>query len=411
MYHRKNIAPFLISTLAVISVFMLSFYIPKAQNKTSVGSFKISEVQDRTVSVEEQIITFETYDLKTIHTIRLVISGTYGSIVLIPKIKNGQPIFSIPPTFTKYAGSIAFYLIQHEKVLQDGVFNLLPKTTEIGLIENYLGPRSIVANDRDHTMLVSIPTDIYDNLLPDSMNIEIKTQFKNTITISTKELTSGFAWKRIPAPLVTGRISTGSTLGDVSSKELVADIFPDVAQDFSISVNSNHSYADGNEIISLQTTQIKDKRGNIMTDGTLVSFMMTDETGAYWQTNTTTVNGFAFAKTLHPQTPTTWKISATISGIASSQEINQTFVSILDTIPVMTLQNRQVLVGPLTSYLGQLVQDGIIVSFQIDGATYTKLTTNGKVSFDVKQEDHPKGNYNVIIQTLGLETTQNISLD
>jgi len=408
MHNRKNIVPFLVLALVISSISLLSFYTPKEKPNTSAILFKISEIKDIIVSAEEQIIAFDTYDLNTIHSVNLVLSGTYGNIILNPILENEAPVFKIPNTFTKYAGSVAYCLFQNEKSLQKGVFRLLSDTTNIGSIENYLGPRSIVANERDYTMLVSIPTDSLGNLLPDGTEIELKTQFKNSITKNTERLSSGFAWKRIPAPLQTGRISTGSTLQKVSSKELIADIFPDLAQDFTISVNSNHNYADGNEIITFQTTQIKDKQGNIITDGTLVAFIIQDDLGAYWQTNATTINGFAFAKTLHPQSPSRWKIRATISGIAKSPKIDQVFVSILDSIPVNIQRNRQLVVGPLTSYLGQFVQDGISVSMQIDGKTYTRLTKNGEVTFQLKKEDHPKDKYTITVNTLGLETIKNI---
>ena len=268
-----------------------------------------------------------------------------------------------------------------------------------------------MANERDYTMLVSIPTDTLDNMLPDGTLVELKSHYKNTTTASSHTLSSGIAWKRISAPLQSGRMSTASSLKTASSRELVVDIFPDVAQDFSITASSHHNYADGNELITFETSQIKDAHGNIMTDGTLITFYIKSNLGDYWQTQAITVNGYAFAKALHPQSPSHWKITAAITGIAQSKEIAFTFESIIEQIPITITTSRSITVGPLTSYLGQWVQEGIEVSLEIDGVIYTQQTKKGTVTFYLKPENHPSGAYSIIIRTLGIENAQKLVLD
>ena len=411
MATRNYIAPLFLIAIILMSIGLVSFYTIQKETKIYNGTFELEHIEDSTVSTTEQILHFKTYDDPGEASVHLILSGTYGSIVLTPKVVDITPVFVIPSTFTQYAGNVAYNLVQNEQTIQKGSFKLLPDTKNLGAVETYLGPRSIVANVRDYTMLVSIPTDTLDNMLPDSTQVALKTQFKTTIITTTHNLKSGFAWKRVFSPLKIGRLSTGSTLGNRSSKELIADIFPDTAQDFSITVDRNHTYADGNEIITFKTTQIKDAHDNIMTDGTVVTFYMKDTSGAYWQTNASTVNGYAFAKALHPQSPTTWEVTAAITGIAHSQKLMQQFIAIIETIPVTIFKDRQIVIGPLTSYLGQLVQEGISVSLEIEGNTYQALTRNGKAQFLLKEEDYPAGSYMIKIETLGLDTTQNITVD
>jgi hypothetical protein len=397
--------------MTVISLLLLSFFSPQEEIIDSQATFRIKQIENRTVSNKEQHVSFETYDHTGIDDVYLILSGTYGTVVLESEFVDLVPYFFIPESFTKHAGIVTYTLVQNEKPIQEGTFKLFANTQNLGAIETYLGPRSIIANIRDYTMLVSIPTDTLDNLLPDSTQIALKTQFKTAITTTEHTLNSGFAWKRISSPLQTGRLSTGSTLGSSASKELIVDIFPDLAQEFSIRAVSNHNYADGNEIISFETTQIKDAHGNIMTDGMQVTFYIRNDTGAFWQIQTTTVNGYAFAKALHPQSPSNWQVTAAIAGITQSPEISTTFTPIIETIPVTMRKNRQIVVGPLTSYLGQWVQDGIDVSLHIHGTTYDALTKNGEVQFHLKAEDYPKGAYTFTIQTLGLEATHKITVE
>lgn len=411
MSRHKHIIPLLYIAAIAVGLGLLSFYGVQANPEASPELVRLQPVGDRTVSTEEQYLFFQTPESTDITSVQLVLSGTYGSMVITPELLDNKPLFVIPSSFTKHAGVVTYHLVQQEQSIQQGTFNLLPETENLGAVETYLGPRSIVANVRDYTMLVSIPTDTLDNMLPDSTQVLLKSQFKNSITTTDHYLSNGFAWKRIFSPLKTGRLSTGSTLEDRSSKELIADIFPDTAQDFSITTERNHDYADGNEIITFGTSQIIDAHGNVMTDGTLVTFYMKDSEGAQWQTNASTVNGYAFAKALHPQSPSTWQITAAITGIAQSEVLTQTFTPIIQTIPVQKVADRQLKVGPLTSYLGQLVQDGITVTLHIGDQTFESLSRNGEASFYLKEEDFKQGIYEITIQTLGIETTRQITLD
>lgn len=404
MKNHKHIAVFVLIIGIIISMLFLSFLQPSEEQQEFKASYNIEHITDTIVSSAGRIIRFKTSNTALENEVHLILSGTYGTIVLTPDTSSWETFFSIPPAFTQRAGVVHYFLVQKEQTIQEGTFTLLPNTQELGGVSTYLGPRSIMANERDYTMLVSIPTDKLDNMLPDSTAVHLKTQFKNVITTTNHKLGAGFVWKRIPAPLQTGRISTGSTIKDVSSSELVADIFPDLAQDFTITSTSNHNYADGNEIITFKTSQIKDIHGNTITDGTLVTFSITDSSGSYWQVNATTVNGFAFAKALHPQSPGDWTVRAAITGIAQSDILKVTFMPIIEKIPfTISKDNRNISVGPLTSYLGQLVQDGIEVSLSVNKFDYktTQLSQDGMVNFYISKEAYPDGPGRIILEALG----------
>ncbi|PRP66229.1 hypothetical protein [Nonlabens agnitus] len=337
---------------------------------------------------------------------KLIVSGTYGSTISRPEKKDDKWFFQIPPSISKRAGVVQWDLVLEDLIIQKGEFQLLPDTKNLCALENYLGPRSIVANVRDYTMLVAIPTDSLDNMLPDDTQVFLKHQFKNKINTTPFALEKGFAWQRIPSPLSTGRISTGSTLDQISSTELVADVFPDVAVDFQLSLDQNHSYADGNEISTFKTSQITDEHGNVMTDGTLVKFFMSDANGSQWQTMASTINGYAFAKAIHPQTPTTWTVKALIQGIAESPDLIVTFKSIIDDIPVEMQNNDTIVVGPLTSYLGQIIPDGIQVTIDFQGETQILFTEKGMAT--ITFESAINENAEMTIATLGLTKTSKI---
>lgn len=376
----------------------------------SENDFKIELPKDQIVTNNGIRVPFTTYDKKTYSLLDVVISGTYGTTVLKTQLKDEQLSVYIPKEITQHAGMIEWELMAQQKTLQKGTFQLLPNLKKLHAIENYAGPRSIIANDRDYTMLVSIPVDHLDNLLPDQTPLKVSYQFKGTISNSNKQIESGFAWQRIPAPQSTGRLITGSTMESISSKELVIDVFPDIPVAFNITKDSNHNYADGNELITLKTDQIKDPYGNVLTDGTLVTFYIHDDLGNTWNTTASTVNGYAFAKALHPQSPSTWTVKGVITGMVESPELDIKFQSIIDQIPVSIDQNNTITIGPLTSYLGQIIPDGIPVTLKFKDQEITVRTKNGMARHIFDQQFNESGNYEVMITTLGTSIVKRIEL-
>ncbi|WP_303686150.1 hypothetical protein [Nonlabens dokdonensis] len=409
---RKLVSNITFWALIVMTAIIYSCSEKQKIEKTAIAAdaFKIVTPIDQVVTKNGIKIKFQSYNNDDFELLEFVVSGTYGTTVLKPQLHQDQLAIHIPEVISQHSGIIEWKLIAGETTLERGSFKLLPNIKQLKTVENYVGPRSIIANERDYTMLVSIPVDSLDNMLPDQTVVQMSKQFKGDITTTTKKIQSGFAWQRIPAPLTTGRLITGSTLQQISSKELVVDIFPDIAVPFKITKSSNHNYADGNEIIILQTDQIKDSHGNIMTDGTLVTFFIKDDHDNSWQTTASTVNGYAFAKALHPQAPSTWTVKGVINGMVESPELNITFKSIIDEIPFSFSENKIVTIGPLTSYLGQLVPDGIPVQLKIDGSEIILKTHNGISTYTFDTKIIEPNTYDIQIKTLGITTTKSIEL-
>ncbi len=332
----------------------------------------------------------------------LSVSTSLGATLLTPVGSKKDYYFYLPPDFSKRAGLVNYCLIVDGNTIEKNSFVLEPELSQLGSVETYAGPRSIMANTRDFTMLVSIPTDPYDNLLTDGIPITLLSQFKDKVVQTKKELELGFAWVRVPAPLETGRISTASTINNIASEELAIDVFSDLAQDFSIDVSRNHTYADGNQICTFSTSQIKDQYNNVIPDGTVVDFFVKDDLGRHWKLSATTVNGYAFAKALHPEIPSIWKVQATMLGIAKSQQTVVTFDAILDRLPV-TLEDNKVVVGPLHSYMGQLVEDGLRVDLIFGDQIETALTRNGRVIFELDTPAKRDQSHQMEVRALGLK--------
>ena len=345
------------------------------------------------------------FTLNTPEKIQLFLHAAFGSTV----IESETGDFIIPEFMSNKKGKIDYVVLHDSKALLNGSIQIKANLVTPVQLESYVGPPSIVAGGRDYTMQVVVATDVYDNPLPDSTAMRLKHQFldtKNEESIYSKDM---IGWKNIFSYEKSGRLLISSVVGNTSSKEFSVEVYPSLAQDFQISSQRKHAYADGNQITEFVTSILKDDYGNIVSDGTLVEFKIKDKKGAVLQTQGSTVNGQAIGKILHPDHQDFWEVKAFIPGIAESNTIKLEYESVLDDFKVQfSRNNREILVGPLLSFMDQLIPDGALVKMNIiqNGEileTKVKSSSNGLVTFRLDEGFYPSGTYDFEIKALGVQ--------
>ena len=122
-----------------------------------------------------------------------------------------------------------------------------------------------------------------------------------------------------------GRILISSECLNLNSKEYDVNVVSAILTNFEISAERIHDYADGNQITSFSTSIIKDKQDNIVSDGTFVTFYITNSKGSILKTTGTTTSGVATSKMIHPDYKETWNVKAFVEGIAKSNSITITY--------------------------------------------------------------------------------------
>ncbi|MBU2938182.1 hypothetical protein KO494_01395 [Lacinutrix sp. C3R15] len=341
----------------------------------------------------------------------LYCSNSYGSTLVEALLKNNVIQYKIPENITKKTGVVLWKLLQ-EKESVSGQFNLNPKA-EVATIETYIGPPSIEAGETDYTMLVVIPTDSLDNPVPTNTKVNAKFQFlasEEKEAIFTKNL---IAYKNIYSKRKSGRMLVSSESLGVNSKEFTIQVWAAIPTDFKISAKRPHNYADGNQVTTFATSVIKDKQDNVVSDGTFVTFFITTENGNILKTTGTTIKGIATSKMIHPDFKDTWNIKAYIDGMAESDTITLNYQSVIDDFDIaFTNKNRKILVGPLQSFMKQMIPDGLQVKLLIYKNntlvdTITKTSFNGYVTFNLKPAVYQNGNYNFRVETAGIAKTFN----
>lgn len=338
----------------------------------------------------------------------LYVCYSYGSTLIKPNKESGILNYQIPKPISNKTGVVNWKLLANNSL--SGAFTIISKQNTVAL-ETYLGPPSIQAGGTDYTMIVVIPTDDFDNPLADSTKVTVKHQFLDNQNEEVVLMKHRMAYKNIYSETKTGRILVSSECLGFNSKEYTVNVLPAIPTDFNISHSRNHDYADGNQITSFSTSIIKDKFGNIVSDGTYIDFFITNSSNSILKTSGTTISGIAHAKMIHPDHEDVWTVKAFIEGMAESNPIELAYKPIISDFDVVfSKNNRLVTVGPLKSFMNQMVPDGLEVSlsvFQNDVKldTLNKSAFEGHATFKLDTNNFPSDNYTLKIETAGVQKT------
>ena len=337
----------------------------------------------------------------------LYCSGAYGSTVVSSTSKaSGVLYYQIPSYLSHKSGILKWCLTTNPTRIQ-GQLEITSKKQPHSM-ETYLGSPSILAGGTDFTSIVVIPTDSLDNPLNNNTRVTINHQYLNKKTSDNIKTDKYIAYKKISSPNTIGRIILSSESFGKNSKEYSVDILPGISKDFTITAKRHHSYADGNQILSINTSVIKDAFENIVSDGTYVEFFIHTKKGVILKTSGTTIQGIATARIVHPEQEDYWTIKAYVQGISESDTVQLKFKqAITDFNIVFSKNNRTIRVGPITSFMEQMIPDGLAVQLTVIHAKkiiqmITKSSFQGFATFELQQGVYKNSNYTFKIHAAGI---------
>jgi len=386
--------------LITISLIISSFLI--AQNNDAKKQIKILTTQTDYEAGTEIILKFST--TKILEPL-LYCSNSYGATLISPKFEKDILKYEIPKSICKKRGTVYWNMLGTKQLIS-GRIQIHPKQ-EVATMETYIGPPSIEAGGTDYSMLVVIPTDALDNPLAKNTMVSVKYQFlasEENNTIFTKNLISH---SNIYSKKERGRMLVSSESLGINSKEFTINITAAIPTDFTISAKRPHDYADGNQVTTFSTSIIKDKQDNVVSNGTFVTFIIINKKHNILKTTGTTIEGIASAKMIHPSFEDQWRIKAYIDGMSESDIISLKYKQVIEDFKILfSKKNREVVIGPLQSFMQQMIPDGLQVQLHIykNGKlldTLIKTSNNGFVKFYLNPAIFENGDYNFSIQTAG----------
>ncbi|WP_442265910.1 hypothetical protein ACSIGC_16690 [Tenacibaculum sp. ZS6-P6] len=338
---------------------------------------------------------------------KLFCTNSYSTVVLNPIIEENELHFKIPEHISNKRGIIQWKVFNKNKTILSGSINVTPSNKKT-IMESYAGPPSIVAGGVDYFMLTVSPTDEFDNPLLDDTDVIINHQFESRIISSTEKIKRLVAWKRVFSYKKSGRFLVNSECNKVPSKEITVEVYPNNAVNFTISSSRFHDFADGNQITSFKTSIIKDEYDNIVSDGTHVTFITRNSEGDILTSYGNTISGIATAKMLHPNHQESWKTHAYIDGIAESDTLNIKFKKLFNDFNInFSKTNREIKIGPIKSFMNQLIPDGFLTQLKIiknDSLIEIKEipTRKGYAKFHLHPDFYVNGFYRLDVKTGGI---------
>lgn len=341
--------------------------------------------------------------------------SSLGSVILKPEQRE-ELTFEIPPFIANKAGLIDWVLLDNQHTKQSGKIYILPQS-KVESMETYLGPPDILAGGEDYSMFVSVPTDTFDNPMLDNTPVNLEYYFKSNTTTQHLNIEDGLVFHRIFSPKQSGRIFAVSECLGIFSKEYDVNIQPALPTDFQIYAESNHYYADGNQVLTFKTSVLVDSFKNVVSDGTMVEFYIKNKQGDILRTRGITQEGVAIAEIVHPEYEEYWEVKAIVVGMAESNSIVLNFEQVINTYQVLFENaNRTITLGPLESYMNQRIPDGFKAHIFIykDGELVKrqiKDSKNGYVIFKLDPNEIQGGQYDIHFEVAGIRRTyQHIKL-
>ena len=329
-----------------------------------------------------------------------------GSVVLYPEKSNAGLQYTIPEFMSRKSGYITWYLTTDDLEFK-GRIQILPKDS-VEHVETYFGPPDILAGGRDYSMFVSVPTDEFDNPMPDSTQVNLNYYFKDNLNHKDLYTDGGIVFHRIFSPKKSGRLFAVSECLDTYSKEFDVNIQPALPIDFSIYSEGHHRYADGNQVMALKTSELVDSFDNVVSDGTMVEFYIKNTQGDVLRTRGVTQKGIAIAEIVHPEYGDVWRIQAIVPGMAKSNVIDVNFEQVIKEYQVEFVENnREIILGPVQSYMNQRIPDGFKADIQLfkKGVLIKreiKEMYNGYVTFKLDPNEITEGLYDIQFEVAGI---------
>lgn len=314
----------------------------------------------------------------------LTVQGAYGAWPMTAPLHQGRAQFILPSEQIRIAGEMAIAATVGQATAYHQL-SIAPGAPVEPLL-TLVGPRSIVADGADWSMLVAIAEDRYGNAVAAGTPMTVRalhpytTQTVNdTLDILQTSTQYLLAWARIYSRTKAGHTIISAITPSSHSQEWMILEVPDEPTQFALHADPDTLVADGRQFLELSTDPIVDKHGNLLLDGTLVTFVVQGDTSIERSLWTTLLEGRAYVALQAPQTPKTVTIQAFILNTVSRPlQITFTPDGAVAPIPLAVFKHADTVelrAGPMLGAIKQYIPDGTVVSFQIVPPAGSILTT------------------------------------
>lgn len=290
---------------------------------------------------------------------RLNLEGLFSNSDI--KINNGT--FLLDSKYTTVAGVYTLSLYDDLRLVDSKKINIIAGDA-YDAIPSFLGPKKIPSNNRKESMIVYVPEDKLGNPVADYTPIKLASRIKNRNDNNTKTTKNLLVYELINAQNEMGNLILGAEVELSHSPESVLVIDQSWVNSFSIKIVEHHPVADYSKFVLLKSNVVKDENGNIVPNGTLVSWNIYSSNRLIGSYSSFTINGVAEVYVQNPRAAANWTISASSLGAYSENSISLNFNKAVDGFTLLKNKNGFT-IGPVYGALGQLIHDGFPIDLKI----------------------------------------------
>ena len=387
----------------VIALFFLSACAPKAAtNALLVGTIPISAPGSAQVgdSFSVDVGPMTVPDGSTINLIALT---SYGPKIYPLVAHSGMAHYTFTAKDTQQSGLVT--LVAAAGYARGSADIILQPGNPVEPITPLIGGRSIIADGAHWSMVVGVPFDSFGNPVADGTPIMIRALHPGDhLEEKQVQVNHALGWMKIFSGTLAGRTIISIQSGDAHGPEGDLSEVPGWPVDFSISAPPDQLPADGRQLITIQTSTLRDKNNNIIPDGTLVTFLVESSQGDRRVIPAFTIDGMAEAPLQAPNQPEVLNVWATLYGVESPHiQIGFTPGPAVGSFPMtasINAQNQSIILqaGPLLGPLGQFVPDGTVVLFRLKDQTgqfqwLSAVASDGHAQAELRLSSLVAGNY------------------
>ena len=337
-------------------------------------------------------------------TASLIADGSFGPRSYAATFRGGVAVVQVPGSETRQSGTLTLIA----RVGTTGATGTLTLEPDIPAepITALVGARAIIADGRHWSMASVVPFDRFGNPVVDGTGVEIRVlHADDRLEDRRTAVAHGVAWSRIYSHTRAGRDSVvARTVGahgpEAELLEVAGRPMP-----FGLRADLRDSPADGQHLVGLSTNPLRDRYGNMLPDGTLVTFGALLPDGTRESIPAYTVDGVAAVPLQAPERGGVTTIVASADGANSAPlalrfspgpAVGHVPLTAHVDVAVGTLLLRA---GPLLGPLGQYVPDGTAVLFGLhDGTGQTQISAtepsaDGYASLSIQLIALPPGAY------------------
>ena len=331
--------------------------------------------------------------------------------------RGTQITFKLPHALVQKSGVLTARLFYNSTIVHQSSLEIMPDVDNATRVESYCGPKHLVVNRGDYTMIVSTVLDEFGNPFPKEETVTAGYHSMNRIIEKPMRMRPLFGYQRLYAPDRKGFGNVIGKYGELVGKAFRVDYYAVDPLDFSIAYERQHPFADGEQLVIFKTETIRDASDNIIGNGTIVKFLINNSDGTTAELYAQTLDGIATAVRYAPEKAESWKVTAGIANYADSR--NTLEIAFEESVADFSISHlttaRKVLIGPITGYMGQWMKNGTVVKIEVTGPDthllFKKPLQDGEVMLKEQQLRLAKGKYLLKATVAGITKSINITIN